>query len=169
MNIMNIKDFLPPQEPPKPELKKRIITLTNRAPIAIIEEHWPFIAEGVSYDLSTSEYGEYGVVVKFKVRRHVDINKPTFFGSRNRYYSTCYIIHAKFWNDHPAYDPAEQSDPIVRVGRTLTGPQAMSDLWKHMCEVADELRERIGNKDMHRHITRALDDAFAKLQPQDMP
>ena len=126
------------------EPKRRTITLTNRAPIQIVEDEWPVIAEGRSgYDHPCGD--GLGWLVEFRVRKGV--------------YN--YIIHASY---EYSTEPAEE-DQRVRVGRVLRPIEAANDLWKHMVEVGEELRIRIENEKLKKYVTYALDHCFASLKP----
>ena len=52
----------------------------------------------------------------------------------------------------------------IRVGRKVTVVEEY-DLWKHMREVGDEMRERVLSERLKKHVTLALDACFAKLDP----
>ncbi len=144
-----------PDKPAEPVIKHRTITLTNRAPIRIDEAKWPVIAEG---SCGSSYYGDapWGWEMSIRVRAQEHDSKYLITGGR-------YLIHAKY----STYDEQKEQDDdlnqTVRVGRLLAGNQAATDLWKHIFEVGEELRSRIGNEHMRRHVTYAVDACFAKL------
>ena len=128
----------------KPEPKLRTITLTNRAPVQIVEDQWPVIAQG-----GTGEdwYSDSGWSIKLRVRENQ-------WGQM--------IIHGNFELTDETNENAFQT---VRVGRMLSSNDASRDLWKHMLEVAEEMRVRISNERLHRNVTVALDQCFASLAP----
>jgi hypothetical protein len=150
---------IPPEKPtPEPTVKQRTITLTNRAPIKIIEDEWPVIAEGgCGEDWAGPEFG-WGIEIR--VRRHVDAGDW-----RKRHESRSgYIIHA-----HYVYNTdGDKDDQRVRVGRILTGKEGLLYLYKHILETGNELRERISNERFRKHVIYAVDQCFANLPPQDM-
>jgi hypothetical protein len=139
--------------PAVPVVKHRTITLTNRAPIRIIEDQWPVIAEGkCGYDITGAPYGWE---ISIRVRRE---DKFTTMEPRH-------IIHAHY----TSFDDNERDEDnqTVRVGHLLDGREALANLWKHILEVGDELRERIANEHMRKHVVHAVDGCFAKLPPHD--
>jgi hypothetical protein len=127
-----------------PAEKLRTITLTGRAPIQIKESEWPLVAEG------WSGYEDNGCPitfnVKFKVRR----------GQHARM-----IIYATYgyWDEDSSYNQN------IRVGRHVTAAYD-HELWQHLREVGNELRERILYPEMKKHVTLALDNCFEKLAPR---
>ena len=128
------------------EKKTRIITLTNRAPIEINEDEWPAIAHGtVSWDHPGSDID--GWSVDFRVRK-------------GPYYRV--IIHGNY---RYAREDDEDFCQTVRVGRVISAQESAHDLWKHIREVGEEMRSRIDNEKMKRHVTHALDACFASLKP----
>ena len=138
----NITNLPTAKEPPEP--KTRTITLTGRAPIKIVEDDWPIIAQGVSsYDGEAPWY--WGV--EFRVRQ----NKHGY----------SLVIHGKY----TYYDETNEDGQLVRVGRLLSGSDT-SDLWKHMQEVGEEMRSRILIEKHQKHVTFALDQTFANLPPR---
>ena len=141
----NVTPMPPP--PAKPvEEKLRTITLTGRAPIQIKESEWPIDAEGWSgYENTSGWPGSFDV--KFKVRRGN--------GCRVIVYGTF-----GYWEEDN-FDKSQN----VRVGRIVTVVEE-HDLWKHMREVGQEMRERVLNDNLRKHVTLALDACFEKLKPQ---
>jgi hypothetical protein len=150
---MNMQVKPPVVEQPK----HRTITLTNRAPVSIVESDWPVIAEGGCGEDWCGP--EMGWEIQVKVRRHINA-----CDWQKRHDSlTSYIIHARY-----AYTNDGDQDQTVRVGRVLTGREAFSNLWKHISETGDELRARIANEHLRKHVVYAIDNCFANLAPQDM-
>ena len=137
--------------PAKVESKTRIITLTHRAPIRIVEDEWPVIAQGgCGFE---NEYG-YGWSITIRVR---SCNKPdNFFGPDPDFGKV--IIHANY----DSSGPHEEEDQSVRVGRVLA---AHEDLSKHILAVADELKLRIENERHRKLAIHAIDRCFAELSP----
>jgi hypothetical protein len=80
---------------------------------------------------------------------------------RVRHGKYSYIIHANY--DYTNEDG--EDGQTVRVGRIITCYEAALDLWKHMLEVGDELRDRIANEHLKKHVVYALDACFANLKP----
>jgi hypothetical protein len=128
-----------------PVEKLRTITLTGRAPIQIKESEWPIIAEGWS-GWDDSSGAPYSFDVKFKVRQ----------GKHSRM-----IIYGTwgYWEDNPA------NSQNIRVGRHATVTED-HELWKHLREVGEEMRERVLYEKLKKHVTLALDSCFEKLKPQ---
>jgi hypothetical protein len=130
--------------------KRRTITLTNRAPIRIVEDDWPVIAQG-TYDNdvpSGSPYVEGSIDIR--VRQHRDGR---------------IIIHAKY-NYKDQVD--EKNSQMVRVGRYLDDPDDQG-LWDNIIAVGEELHVRILNEHMREFVVRAVDACFAQLPAVEMP
>jgi hypothetical protein len=148
-----------PEKPTELVVRTRTITLTNRAPIRIVEDKWPVLAEG---NCGSSFYGDAPWGWKISIRVRAQQHESKYFNTGGRY-----LIHAKY----NSYDETKECDDdlnqTVRVGRLLTGNQAANDLWKHIFEVGEELRSRIGNEPMRRYVTYAVDACFAKLPAHD--
>lgn len=152
---------VPGPEKPAPERKRRIITLTNRAPIRIIEEDWPVIAQGVQTDNLIGSEAPYGWEIAIRVRMQ-NMQQPDKKGNR---YSGRHIVHANY-SSHAEDDEDDYVlNQYVRVGRLLTWDDAANNLWKHIHEVGEELRERINNEKLRRYVTNAVDRCFASLTP----
>jgi hypothetical protein len=130
--------------------KRRTITLTNQAPIRIVEDEWPVIAQGVhGADLSSEPFGSE---IAIRVRRE---NKPP----------GRFIIHASYRCRDEIDDERSQA---VRVGRLLDAHDAGVDLEAHILAVGQELRERIDDEDARRNVIHALDGCFADLGPREL-
>lgn len=151
-----------PQEgtPPAVEKKHRTITLTNRAPVRIVEDEWETVAEGKYYEEGQSGPEDF-VLVEIRVRRH----KPQPLLIDGRQYPTQgkgSIVHAKY-----ELNIEDREWQRVRVGRLLTPHEGAWNLWKHIAEVGDELRARIRSDHCRKHVTHAVDECFASLAPQE--
>jgi hypothetical protein len=133
--------------------KHRTITLTNRAPIRIVENDWPVIAQGVCGDEPNE--APWGWEISIRVRRE------------NKKYSPRYIIHAKFSTRDETRDYDDAVNQLVRVGRVLDWQEGANRLWKHISEVGDELRARIINDHLRKRVVCAVDACFAKLPAQE--
>jgi hypothetical protein len=158
---MSIHMFPTSPEPPQPEPKKRTITLTNRAPIRIVEADWPIIAEGGCGEDWGDEYNS-GWEIQIKVRRHIH--------AAERYSGQgVEIVHAKYVRNVPREEDCE----MVRVGRVLEGLDTgglrnEAALCQQIIEVGAELQERIFSDELRKHVVHALDAVFAKLRARDI-
>ncbi len=143
---MNVNVTPMPEKPAVEEPKRRTITLTNRAPIQIIEDEWPVISHGM--------YGEYDENSPYSWKIEVRVRH----GSHNRV-----IVHASYVSDGPSDDDGQ----VVRVGRATSygNPITSQGLWTMMLEVGEELRSRIDYPKHQRYVTHALDRCFADLKP----
>jgi hypothetical protein len=143
---------IPEQPAPAPEPKRRTITLTNRAPIRIIEDKWPVIAQGLEGDDCQAPWGwEIAVRVRHETGKGY----------------TRYIIHANYETHDETREFCLISNQRIRVGRIIDCYEAAKNLWKHILEVGEELRVRINNEKLRRHVTNAVDKCFASLTPRD--
>ena len=124
--------------------KYRIITLTNRAPVRIVEDDWPTIAEGHC----GSETSECNIEVR--VRRHCDGRA---------------IVYGRFNYDHSYSDGVFVSSPKRIRGRVGHLSEAGADLAASLRIVGDYLRERVADADMHKFVTKTIDDCAAHLPP----
>jgi hypothetical protein len=141
--MTNMTDDTSPSARERKE-KYRTITLTNRAPVRIVEDDWPIIAEGHC----GSETKERNIEVR--VRHHCDGRAITY---ANFSYS--------YSNGGPP--PFNGLSRIRgRIGH-LSG--ADEDLAAGLRIVGDQLRERV-DRDMHKLVAGAIDQCFAHLPPR---
>lgn len=128
--------------------KRRTITLTNRAPISIIEEEWPVVAQGTCGE-DGSPFQDWDITIRVRVHKKR--------GGRT-------LIHANYKYQCDADEVWYQA----RVGRLMDpGTKSDAEVWEAILEVGNELRERIEPEGMRRHIIHALDACFAQLPPHD--
>lgn len=147
----NITPEPKPEKPAAPAEKKyRTITLTNRAPLKIVEEEWPIIAKG---ECGTDDsYGcPWGWTMEMRVRR-------------DKYGRV--IIHAKYYCYDENVETFTDDNQMVRVGRYLSAHEAEKSLWQVILEVGEEMRSRIGIEKLKRHVVYVTDAVFASLDPQ---
>jgi hypothetical protein len=124
--------------------KYRTITLTNRAPVRIVEEDWPIIAEGHC----GSETSECNIEVR--IRRHCDGRA---------------IVYGRFSFDYDYRAACEDTVAVRTKGRVGHLSGADADLAAGLRIVGDYLRERMANADMHKFVTKTIDDCAAYLPP----
>jgi hypothetical protein len=140
---------------PEPVVRRRTITLTNRAPIVIVEDDWPMIAQGIS--CHKQEGAPIGWEISIRVRH------------QRAKYNAQFLIHAKYLTFDDDYEPDNDDDKhnqMVRVGRIITEREAAMNLWKHILAVGEELRERILDEHKRKFVTHAVDRCFANLTPR---
>jgi hypothetical protein len=124
--------------------KHRTITLTNRAPVRIVEDEWPIIAEG----RCGSEAMRCNIEVR--VRQHRDGRA---------------IVYGRFSYNY-SWDPP--FDRLMHLrGRVGHLSDAGTDLAASFHIVGDYLRERVHDQDMHTFIAAAITDCFAHLPPTE--
>lgn len=128
--------------------KKRIITLTNRAPIRIVDEDWPVIAYGEWTTGEPSRSRPYAII-QIRVRRHAS-------GSA--------LVHATCRIEDP--DDGGRCE-AVRVGRLLSDDEAIASLSEHILGVGEELQKRIDDESVRTRVVHAVDCCFASFQPSD--
>jgi hypothetical protein len=138
---------LPSARERKRKEKYRTITLTNRAPVRIVEEDWPIIAEGHCGN-ETSECN-----IEVRVRRHCDGRA---------------ITHANFAYSYSNGGPPPY-DGLSRIrGRIGHLSGADENLAAGLRIVGDQLRERVFDRDMHKLVVGAIDQCFARLPPRNI-
>jgi hypothetical protein len=154
-----------------PVVKHRTISLTNRAPIRIVEDDWPIVAQGT--DGHTEWWGgeEHGFVIQIVFRRHKDSVKRSL-------YDVSEILHAKYEYSHPERIDEGEYGQKVRIGRILAHYpnvqdgrmkcQSIDEFWQHIRELGAELQERINNVEHRRYVVNAVDKLFAALEPHGL-
>jgi len=146
----------PAPEPKPPEVKRRTITLTNRAPISIVENDWPVIAQGSAGHECEGDSHQWDMAIRVRRRKE----QPAAFGPPN---TAWYIVHAKF----SEWDEISENGQLVRVGQSLISDEK-NKLWKLIVAVGEELRGRIDRESLRRHVTGVVDRCFAQLPPMTM-
>lgn len=140
--------------------KRRTITLTNRAPISIIEDNWPVIAQGGCGEDVPDGAPWPDWKIEIRVRREREERSPLFPGLTT---GGRYIIHANY-----NFSGQDGEDfQTVRVGRLLNANDALRNLWSEMLAVGEELRSRMVLEGLRKHVVYALDACFASLPPHD--
>lgn len=141
-----------------PQVKHRTITLTNRAPIRIVEDEWPVIAQGIScYAVDGAPYS-WEVAIRVRRKKESDIS---------------HIVHANYSRQDDDFEPdngADKYNQTVRVGREFHTELRSSSgvsLSKQIFEVGEELKARILDPAMHVFVMHAVDRCFAALPARD--
>ena len=129
------------------ETKKRTITLTDRAPVNILESDWPVIAAG-SFEHYDNQY-------RFQANRTTDIDVHVRQHADGRA-----LVYAVF-----KYTSAYQDEPnaIHRTGVLL---DAGADLPAAIREVGEQLAERAGERE--KAIRDCVNDCIADLPAVDL-
>jgi hypothetical protein len=141
-------------EKPPVEVIRRTITLTNRSPISILESEFPLVAEGkCSYDVGAPWEWE----VAFRVRNE---HKPEDRFCLHR--AIVYGVYRYYDSDN------DENSQLIRVGHLLDEHEHLMHLWKHMIAIGEEMRERVENKFMLKHVINALDKCFAALTADEL-
>ena len=158
-NIVSLPDK---PEAPAP-VKHRTITLTNRAPVKIVEDEWPVISQGLTGDEHPGDLWSWDIAIRVRREKRKELY-PGVAGSAPVYNQPKTIIHAHY----KSWDESNDSNcQTVRVGRIISERQSASDLWDNILAVGEELRERINTVPMRRHVTHAVDRCFADLPAQE--
>ena len=146
--------------PAKPAIgpRCRTITLPGRAPIKIIEDDWPVIAKGQWGDEPGGAPWGWNVTIHVRHEKYETDELMIGWTRGGRW-----LIHAKYlcFNENELQD--NEVNYTVRVGRLLECGDG--NLWMHISEVADELRERIFNDKHRKQVVHAIDACFASLPP----
>jgi len=137
----------PKPDKPVEQKKRRTITLTNRAPIEIVEDEWPVIAEGAC---GCPDNGQpWGWDISIHVRR-------------SKYARVVVYGSFRSWDESD-----DDNDQRIRVGRLLTYSPDESVVWQAVLDVGEDLRSRIAHEPLRKHVVYATDACFAKL-PSNM-
>jgi hypothetical protein len=147
----------PAPDPTPAPPKRRTITLTHRAPISIVEDQWPVIAQGGDGFDQPGAPWSWSLAIRVRKEKQKLYGKMLCGGGR-------VIVHAKYtyWNE-----TNEEHGVLVRVGHLLSQHEAVSNsnIWKHIEAVGEELRERIDHENTKKHVTGMIDRCFAALPP----
>ena len=130
--------------------KRRTITLTDRAPVRIIDEDWPIIAEGSwsAHDGQVESEANRTWDLTVRVRQHTDGRTITY---GVYHFTTTY---------------QGQPDCNVRVGSLH---ESYFDLPTAILEIGDLLAKRLGGEDeATRHIADVVAECIAALPPEDL-
>lgn len=129
--------------------KYRTITLTDRAPVRIVEDQWPTLAHGC--------WSDHDNQYEFQANRkwRIDVRLRQHEDGRA-------IVYAIY-----DYDTAFQSERNEnhKVGMLL---EAAGDYPTAIKQVAQDLIDRVSDDDMHRHIREAANECIADLPAQDL-
>lgn len=131
------------------EPKQRTITLTDRPPVRIREDQWPVIAHGnyKDWDNQYEFQANRTWKIDIRVRRHQDGRA---------------IVYGVY--DYDTHFQGEKCE-AHKVG-ALLAPDG--DLPAAIKEAAEQMIERVGDDDMHRHIRDAANECIADLPAQEL-
>jgi len=131
------------------EPKQRTITLTDRPPVRIREDQWPVIAHGnyKDWDNQYEFQANRTWKIDIRVRRHQDGRA---------------IVYGVY--DYDTQFQGEKGE-AHKVG-ALLAPDG--DLPAAIKEAAEQMIERVGDDDMHRHIRDAANECIADLPAQEL-
>lgn len=129
--------------------KQRTITLTNRPPVRVKEDHWPVIAHG-SYKDWDNQY-EFQAnrtwKIDIRVRQHQDGRA---------------IVYGVY--DYDTHFHGEKCE-AHKVGALLAPDD---DLPGAIKEAAKQMIERVSDEDMHQHIRAIANECIADLPAQEL-